>query len=263
MDLGIKGRTALVTASSRGLGWAAACRLSQEGVRVALCGRDRGRIDAARQRLVDVTGGEALAFAVDVTDNDAVSGMVRSLEETWGSVDILVCNAGGPPAGSYEDFGLDDYRRATELNLMSTIRLCYQVLPRMKAKGWGRIITITSVAAKQPLENLILSNTARAGVLGFGKTLAGQVAAAGITVNSLLPGYTRTERIEELAVRFVKDGQGSEEDFYDKVTASIPARRMGRPEEFAQAVAFLASEGAAYITGVALQVDGGFCSGIL
>ncbi len=207
--------------------------------------------------------GEVAAFAGDVTDHGRICEIVGEVRESMGSLDILVCNAGGPPAGPHHDFSMDDYRSALELNLLATVNLCYETLPVMKDRRWGRIIAITSVAAKQPLDNLILSNTARTGVLGFIKTLSSQVAQFGITVNSLCPGYTKTERVEELARVFVRDGKGTEDDFYEKLYASIPAGRIGTPDEFAQTAAFLASEGAAYITGVALQVDGGFYRGLM
>ncbi len=183
--------------------------------------------------------------------------------ERFGALDILVNNAGGPPAGLVEDFGPDDYRDAVELNLLSTITLCYEVLPIMKRQEWGRIVNVTSVSAKQPINNLILSNTARAGVLGFSKSLSEQLAPLGITVNSVCPGYTRTERVEELAKSFEQSGKGSVSDFYKKIESAIPIGRLAEPEEFAKAVAFLASDAAGYITGTALQIDGGFVKGIL
>jgi 3-oxoacyl-[acyl-carrier protein] reductase len=188
---------------------------------------------------------------------------VARVADELGPIEILVSNAGGPPAGLAVDFGPDDYRRAVELNLLSTVTMVYEVLPGMRSRGWGRIIAVTSVAAKQPIANLILSNTARAGVLGFVKTLSEQVAGDGITVNSVCPGYTRTERVEELAASFAAAGKGTVEDFYRGIEAQIPAGRLATPEEFAAAVAFLASEGASYVTGVALAIDGGYSKGLL
>ena len=161
-----------------------------------------------------------------------------------------------------DDFTLDDYRDALELNLLSTVNLCYEVIPFMKKQKWGRIINMVSVAAKQPIDSLILSNTARAGVLGFSKSLSNQVASYGITVNSICPGYTKTERVEELAKSFEESGKGTIKDFYRNIQKNIPTGRLGSPEEIAHAVAFLASEGAGYITGVALQVDGGYTKGL-
>jgi 3-oxoacyl-[acyl-carrier protein] reductase len=263
MELGIQKKVVLVTAASRGLGWAVAERFSKEGAIVAICGRNRDRIEEAASKLRNKTGGTIQPFEADVTDHPAVHEMVQEIQKRHGAIDILVCNAGGPPPGMHHEFTIDDYRAALELNLLSTINLCYEVLPLMKERGWGRIVAITSVAAKQPLDNLILSNTARAGVLGFIKTLSNQVASLGITANCVCPGYTKTERVEELAKKFASEGKGSEEDFYDKLIAAIPAGRVGTPEEFAAVVAFLCSTLAGYLNGVALQIDGGFYRGII
>ncbi len=258
MDLGLKDKTALVAAASRGLGRAAALALSREGARVAVCSRTEKTIKKAAENIARATGGEVLPVVCDVTDKSQIQTLVREVVDTFGGIDVLVTNAGGPPAGLATDFTTDDYRTAVELNLMSTIELCYQVLPVMKKNKWGRIIAVTSIAARQPVDHLILSNTARAGVLGFLKTLSAQVAMDGITVNSICPGYTKTERIEELAAMFAESGQGSVEEFYHKIEVEVPMKRMGTPGEFADAVVFLASECASYITGVALPVDGGY-----
>jgi 3-oxoacyl-[acyl-carrier protein] reductase len=262
MDFGITGKVALVTAASRGLGRAVALRLAREGVSVAICSRDEERITAAAAEIAQETGTRARGVRCDVTDGVAVRELVARVAEEFGGVDILVTNAGGPPAGLAADFGPNDYRAAVELNLLSTITLVYEVLPFMKKKGWGRIVAVTSVAARQPVENLILSNTARAGVLGFLKTLSAQVARDGITVNSVCPGYTKTERIEELAAAFVAAGRGTVEDFYGTIEAQVPLGRMGTPAEFASVVAFLASAAASYVTGVALPIDGGYVRGL-
>ncbi|MFQ6108008.1 MAG: SDR family oxidoreductase [Candidatus Aminicenantales bacterium] len=263
MDLGISQKVALVTASSRGLGRAIALHLSREGARVIICARGKERLLQTRDEIASETEGVVRAYVADVTDRSQVREMVARVVNEFAAVDILVCNAGGPPAGLAEEFTVDDYRKAIELNLLSTIHLCYEVIPLMKKKKWGRIITMTSVAAKQPLKTLILSNTARAGVLGFTKSLSEQLAPYGITVNSVLPGYTRTERVEELAMAFAEKGRGSVEDFYRAIEESIPLGRLGQPEEIADAVCFLASGRASYITGVSLQVDGGFVKGLL
>lgn len=258
MDLGIKNKVALVAASSRGLGKAIAFQLSREGAKVVICSRNKERLFKTRDDIATETGGVVNAFVVDVRDSKQVTNMVEQTIKESGTIDILVSNAGGPPAGMADDFSLDDYRDAVELNLMSTINLCYAVIPFMKKQAWGRIINLTSVAAKQPIDTLILSNTARAGVLGFSKSLSNQVASSGITVNSICPGYTKTERVEELAQSFEESGKGSVKDFYKNIQKNIPAGRLGTPEELAKAVAFLASEGAGYITGISLQVDGGY-----
>lgn len=258
MDLGIKGRVALVTASSRGLGKAAAFELSREGARVALCSRSKDKLLPTRDEIAKATGNEVNAYVADVTDRSGVSDLVKEVVKTYGTIEILVCNAGGPPSGMAKDFSLDVYQSALELNLLSTINLCLEVMPLMKERSWGRIINITSISAKQPIDTLILSNTARAGVLGFSKSLSNQLAPYGITVNSVCPGYTKTERVEELAKSFEESEKGTVADFYSNIEKLIPLGRLGAPEEFAKGVAFLASEGANYITGIALQIDGGF-----
>jgi 3-oxoacyl-[acyl-carrier protein] reductase len=262
MDTGIKDRAALVTASSKGLGKAIALELSREGAKVAICARNKDNLLKAREEIMAETGGVVKAYAADVTKKTEVSKMIEELISEFGTIDILVCNAGGPPAGMWDEFTPGDYRDAVELNLMSTINLCYEVIPLMKKQRWGRIITMTSVAAKQPIDNLILSNTARAGVLGFTKSLSNQLGRYGITANSVCPGYIKTQRVENLAKSFAQKNKSSTEDFYKNIEQSIPIGRLGKPEEIAQAVAFLVSEGAGFMTGVALQIDGGFIKGI-
>ena len=263
MDLGIKGKVALVAAASRGLGKAAALCLAAEGARVVICARSEENLRKARLEIEETTGASVLTFTADVAQENQARAFVDFGMESLGAVHILVCNAGGPPSGFAEDFNPGDYRSAVELNLLSTIALCYAAVPVMKRQGWGRLIPIASVSAKQPIDSLILSNTARAGVLGFAKSLSSQLAPYGITVNTVCPGYTRTERVEELAASFARSGKGTVDDFFSAVQEKIPMNRLGRPEEFAHAVAFLASEGAGYITGVALQIDGGFIKGLI
>jgi len=258
VDLGIKDRVALVTASSKGLGKAVALRLSKEGARLAICARGKERLFKTRDEIASETGGLIKAFVADVREREQVSRMAKQVVDEFGTIEILVCNAGGPPSGLVDDFAPDDYRDALELNLLSTVNLCYEIIPLMKKQKWGRIINMVSISAKQPIDALILSNTARAGVLGFSKSLSNQVAPFGITVNSVCPGYTKTERVEDLAKSFAESGKGSIEDFYKNIEKAIPMGRLGIPEEVANAVAFLASEGAGYITGTALQIDGGY-----
>jgi 3-oxoacyl-[acyl-carrier protein] reductase len=258
MDLGIKDKVALVAASSQGLGKTIAFQLSQEGAAVAICARNKDRLLKTRDEIAAETGGVVKAFTVDVTNRDQTHKMVEEVIKEFGTIDILVCNAGGPPSGMADEFTVDDYQQALELNLLSTINLCYEVMPHMKKQKWGRIINMTSISAKQPIDNLILSNTSRAGVLGFSKSLSNHLAPFEITVNSVCPGYTKTERVEELAKSFEESGKGTVKDFYRNIEKIVPTGRLGTPEEVAQAVAFLASEGAGYITGIALQVDGGY-----
>ena len=262
MDIGIKDRVALVTASSKGLGKAIALELSREGAKVAICARNEERLFKTREEIAGETGGMVKAYIIDVREKIQVSKMVEKIVTEFGKIEILVCNAGGPPSGMLDEFTPNNYRNAVELNLMSAINLCYEVIPLMKKQKWERIVTLTSVAAKQPINNLILSNTARAGVLGFSKSLSNQLAPYGITVNSVCPGYMKTERVKNLAKSFEEERKGSVEDFYRNIEKSIPMGRLGKPEELAHAVAFLASEGAGYITGVALQIDGGFIKGL-
>jgi 3-oxoacyl-[acyl-carrier protein] reductase len=251
-----------VTASSSGLGKAAALELSREGAKVAICARSEEKLFKAKDAIVSETGGVVQAYSADVTEDGQIKRLVESTAADLGPIDILVCNAGGPPPGFWDDFVPDDYRAAVELNLMSTISLCYEVIPSMKERKWGRIICIVSISAKQPIKNLILSNTARAGVLGFAKSFSDQIAPYGITVNSVCPGYTMTERVENLAKSFAESGKGTVEDFYRKAEAEIPMGRIGTVKEFGQTVAFLASKGAGYITGTALQIDGGYIKGL-
>jgi 3-oxoacyl-[acyl-carrier protein] reductase len=262
MNLGIKDKAALVTASSRGLGKAIALQLSREGANVAICARGDEDLFLTKKEIAERAGGQVFSQAADVTDKSQVKKLVTHVVNEFGAIDILVCNAGGPPAGMVEEFGLDDYRKALELNLLSTVNLCYEVMPIMKKQNWGRIINLTSVSAKQPIDTLVLSNTARAGVLGFSKSLSSQLAPFGITVNSVCPGYTQTERVENLAKSFEEKGKGSVQDFFQNIEKIIPMGRLGRPYEIATAVVFLCSEAASYITGVALQVDGGFVKAI-
>ena len=262
MDLGIKEKVALVAASSRGLGKAVALELSREGANVAICGRNRERLDGAKTEIEAETGGKVVALQADVTNEEQRAGLIKSVTELLGGVDILVNNAGGPPAGPMDVFSTSDYEEAVRLNLLSTISLAYQVIPHMKDQRWGRIVNIASVSAKQPINTLILSNTSRAGVLGFSKSISEQLAPFGITVNAVCPGYTRTERVEELAQAFENSGKGSVTGFYRSVEATIPMGRLAEPAEFAKVVTFLASEAASYVTGVALQIDGGYVKGL-
>jgi 3-oxoacyl-[acyl-carrier protein] reductase len=262
MNLGINGKTALVTASSRGLGKAIALQLSREGANVAICARGGEDLFKTKAEIAERAGGQVMAQVVDVTDKQQVANLLDQVMDEFGTIDILICNAGGPPSGMAENFGLDDYRKALELNLLSTVDLCHKVMPIMKKQKWGRIVNLTSVSAKQPIDTLILSNMARAGVLGFSKSLSNQLAPHGITVNSICPGYTRTERVESLATDFEEAGKGSAQDFFQKIESMIPMGRLGRPYEIATAAVFLCSEAAGYITGVALQVDGGFIKAI-
>jgi 3-oxoacyl-[acyl-carrier protein] reductase len=263
MDLGIKGRVALVAAASKGIGFATALELAKEGVRVFLCSRDETAASEAAQKIHDETGATVAGIGADVTDNEAVERFVNLVYERAGRIDILVNNAGGPPSATFNDTDLDMFRKAFELNALSAIRLAKLVLPGMQAQKWGRIVNITSVSVKQPIEGLLLSNTVRAGLTGWAKTVSAEVAADNITVNNVAPGYTLTGRQEELATARAKATGKPKEEMIGLWAGQVPMRRLASPEEIAAAVAFLASERASYITGVTLQVDGGWVRSLL
>jgi 3-oxoacyl-[acyl-carrier protein] reductase len=257
MDLGIAGRGALVCASTQGMGRAIAARLAAEGCHVAVNGRDAARTTAVAAALARDTGATVVAAPGDVADPRAVATLVARAREHLGTIDILVCNSGGPPSVLFADATAEQWQEALDVNLLSAIHLCRGTVPAMRDRRWGRVICLTSVAAKQAIPGLILSTTARAGVLGFSKTLADEVAADGVTVNVVCPGYMRTERLTELmTVRAERAGRTVEALTADLVQG-VPIRRIGDPDELAAAVAFLVSEPARYITGAVLQVDGG------
>jgi 3-oxoacyl-[acyl-carrier protein] reductase len=263
VDLGLKGRTAIVAAASSGLGKATALELAAEGANVVINGRNPERLQQAADEIRSATGAQVLPIAGDVTREDDVHRLIAEAKKELGRVDILVTNAGGPPAGFFDDFSAEHYRNAVELNLISTINLCREAVPQMRAQRWGRIVAITSIAAKQPVENLILSNTARAGVLGFIKSLSQQVAADGITVNTVCPGYHLTERLKSLGSLTAEREGIPVEEIYARWASSTSAKRVGQPAEFGAVVAFLCSDRASYVTGTAIQVDGGANKGIL
>ncbi len=247
MDLGLTGRTAAVAAASAGLGFASAAALTAEGVRVAICGRDRGRIDDAAARL----GDGAVGLVADVGMPDGATGFVEAAIDALGHVDILVTNAGGPPAGTFASTDLDAYPTALDLNLLSVVAMCKTAIPAMRARKWGRVVAITSISVRQPIATLILSNTARAGATGFLKTVAREVAADGVTVNSVQPGLHATDRLTQL--------HGGD---LSSAAAGVPTGFVGDPDDFGAVVAFLCSEQAKFLTGSAVLVDGGAYAGL-
>lgn len=262
MDLGIKDKVAIVGASSKGLGKAVALGLAREGVRLMLCARGKKDLDRAAEEIVSETGADVLAIECDVSKTADIQKVVDETVKKYKRIDILVNNAGGPPTGTFLDFTLEDWQKAIELNLFSTITFSRAALPLMKAKKWGRIINITSVAVKQPIDGLILSNTARAGVIGLAKTLSNEFGPHNITVNNVCPGRILTDRITHLASEKAKKEGTSLEDALTAMETDVPLRRIGKPEELASLVVFLASERASYITGTTIQVDGGLTKGL-
>jgi 3-oxoacyl-[acyl-carrier protein] reductase len=263
MELGLKDRVAIVTGGSMGLGRAIARELSREKARVVIAARNEQRLQRAAEEIRRETGGSVLAVRADMTRAEDIRALVEQAVERWGGVDIAVANAGGPPGTRYETTSAEQVERAVELNLMSTVRLAQEVTPSMQQKRWGRFIALTSVSVKQPLPGLILSNTARAAVVGWVKTMATELAPFGITCNVVAPGYMRTGRVEDLAEERAEAEDRPREQILAEISARIPAGRMGSPEELAAMVAFLASERASYVTGATIQVDGGFVQGLL
>ncbi len=257
MELGLKGRAAIVTAASSGLGKATAMELAAEGANLVISARGEEQLRSAAEEIRSATGVEVIPVAGNITDESNVRALIAETRSHFGRLDIMITNAGGPPAGFFNDFTAAHYREAVELNLISTINLCREAVPLMRERGWGRIVAITSIAAKQPIENLILSNTARAGVLGFMKSLSQQVAADAITVNTVCPGYHLTERLKSMASLTAQNEGESVESVYARWAANVPAGRIGDPKEFASVVAFLCSERASYVTGTVIQIDGG------
>jgi 3-oxoacyl-[acyl-carrier protein] reductase len=242
VDLGLSGKRAAVAGASSGLGLATARTLAAEGVRVAICGRDQARIEAAAQSLP----GDPVPIVADVSSTEGATAFVEQATRELGGVDILVANSGGPPSGRFAGTDMDAYRSAIDLNLLSVVAMCQGVVPAMQTARWGRVMAITSIAVRQPVPDLILSNTARAGVTGFLKTLALEIAGDGVTVNSIQPGLHDTDRL-----RGLYGGDPS------ALASGIPTGTVGRPEDFGAVVAFLCSDQARFITGAAIPVDGG------
>lgn len=258
MDLGLRGKVALVAGSSRGLGRAVAEELAREGCALVLCSRDEDEIGSVAREISSDLGGDALAVRANLTDPEDVERLLRTAQDRFGRIDVLVTNTGGPPAGPFESHSPEVWRDAIAQNLESVLNLARGVLPQMKKRQWGRIVNITSIAVKQPVDGLILSNAVRAAVTGFARTLANEVASQGITVNNVMPGYTRTERLVHLAEHNAETRGSTVDDAYAAWEKEIPMGRLGEPEELAALVAFLASQRASYITGTSIPVDGGW-----
>ena len=260
MDLGLNNKIALITAASQGLGKASALSIANEAATVIICSRDKEKISKASKDIKEQSGSEVIFFQTDLCKEMEINKMVESIIKKYGRIDILVNNTGGPKAGFFDDITDDDWLSTFESTFLSAVRLTRSVLPSMKRNKWGRIINISSVSAKQPIDNLILSNGVRMSVHGWAKTLSNQVASENILINNVCPGFTKTERVEGLVSLQAKDLDISEDQVIDTISSNIPIKRVGRPEELADLVTFLASEKSSYITGQSIAVDGGVSS---
>jgi len=263
MDLGLRGRVAIVAAASKGLGRAVAEALAGEGAEIAICARTAADLEKAATKIQAATGRKVFWQALDVGKTAEVSRFVNDVERRFGRVDICVTNTGGPPSKLFSATSTEEWHVWTEQLLMSTVYFAQETLPRMQKNQWGRFLTITSYSVKQPVEGLLLSNSLRAGVTGLVRTLANEYAASGITVNNVCPGYTRTDRLDDLAAMMANRTGATPEEVFAGWKKLIPAGRLGRPEEFADVVAFLASEKAGYVNGVSLTIDGGATRSLL
>lgn len=263
MDLGLRGKVALVAAASKGLGKAVAMCLAEEGANVAICARDETVLNTTAREIRAATGVDVLAVPADVSKAEDIARFVDKAAQHFGHLDILVTNAGGPPSGTFASFGDADWQAAFNLTLMSAVRLIRAVVPHMRAAGGGRIVNIASLSVKQPIEGLLLSNSIRTAVVGLAKTLSFELAGDNILINNVCPGYYDTDRVKELdAAQAAREGRTIEEVAQEKAK-TIPLGRRGRPEELGALVAFLCSRQAAYITGTTIQIDGGAYRGIM
>jgi 3-oxoacyl-[acyl-carrier protein] reductase len=262
MDLGLKDRVAIVAASSQGLGKAVALGLAREGAKLAICARTESKLNQTAEEIRRETGVEVLARPVDATQYEQVRRFVAETYDRFGRVDVCVTNCGGPPAKPFSDTTVEDWQSAVNLNLMSTLYFVREVLPLMQRRKWGRVVTITSASVKQPIDNLVLSNSVRSAVSGLMKSLSNEYAKDNILVNNVCPGYTLTSRLDELSSRLAKAEGVEPKQIQDRWASQVPLGRLGQPEELANMVVFLASERASYITGVSIAIDGGYVKGI-
>jgi 3-oxoacyl-[acyl-carrier protein] reductase len=263
LDLGLKNRVAIVTGSSQGIGKAIAYGLAREGAKLTICARTESTLKATAKEIESVFGTEVLPFPADLKVKENIQAMMKATADKFGRIDVLVNNTGGPPSALFSETTDKDWQETFDSLMMSVVNCCREVIPYMKANKWGRIINMTSFAAKQPAERLVLSNAIRAGVLGLTKTLSNELAEYGILVNAVCPGWTLTDRVKHLAQSKVDKTGQDYEAIISEWTKSIPLNRMAQPEEIANLVVFLASEKASYITGAAIQVDGGAVKSLL
>ncbi len=262
MDLGLEGKVAAVGGASAGLGKAVAWALAREGARVSICARDTDRLERAREALRRASGREIFAHAADLSTEQGPGEFIEATTREFGSLDILVCNAGGPPPTTVATTPPEAWQEAVDLSLLSTVRLVQAAIPHMRRRERGRIIAITSISVKTPIEGLVLSNTARPGVVGFTKSVANEFGHDGITANVVCPGYMLTDRLQQLIEERANAEERTPEEIAQEMTQGVPVGRMGDPKELADLVAFLASDRAGYITGTTIQVDGGFIKSI-
>ena len=262
METGLKNRAVIVAASSQGMGRATAEAFAAEGARVAMCARTEKTLRAAADEIAARHQTEVFARPLDVTDPEAVTHFVEAVAARFGGVEVCVTNAGGPPAKNFLSLTPAEWQKAVELNFLSVVSFARAVIPHMQKKRWGRFLTITSVSVKQPIADLVLSNAVRASVVGLVKSLANEFGKDGILVNNVAPGYTATERLSELAGTRALAAGVSEKEIYERWAADVPVRRLGRPEEVADTIVWLASERASYITGQTILVDGGIYKGL-
>lgn len=261
MDLGLKDRSVIVAAASEGIARAAAERFASEGARVALCSRDLAKLRPVAEG-IEATGAQVLYEALDVTDEAAVRQFTDHVAGRFGGVDVCIPNAGGPTPRMFLDTTTDEWRKAVDLNLMSTVHLCRAAIPYMQKKRWGRIVAITSITVRQPAPDLLYSNTVRAGVLGLLKSLSNEFGKDGITVNNVGPGFTATGRLRSLITKRAAAEGITEEEYTARLGSEAALKRVGEAQEVADAIVFLASERASFITGQTLLADGGLYKGI-
>ena len=262
METGLKGRVAIVAASSQGIGLATAEAFAAEGCRVAMCARNEQKLEAAAEKIRGNYGVEVLSRAFDVTEADRVRQFVAAVAEKFAGVDICVTNAGGPPAKGFLQATIEEWRKAVEANFLSTVYFAREVIPHMQRKKWGRIITLTSISTKQPVADLVLSNSVRAAVVGLVKSLANEFGKDGILVTNVGPGYTSTDRLQELARARSRAQQRSEDEIFSSWANEAALKRVGEPREVADVIVWLASDRASYITGQTILADGGAYKGL-
>jgi 3-oxoacyl-[acyl-carrier protein] reductase len=262
METGLKNRVAIVAASSQGIGRATAEAFAAEGCRVAMCARNRESLNASAEKIRSQYKADVIAEPLDVTDAGAVRDFVNAVVQKFGSADICVTNAGGPPAKGFLATTIEEWKRAVDLNFMSAVYFAHQVIPHMQLKKWGRILTITSIATKQPVPDLVYSNAVRAAVVGLVKSLANEFGKDGILVNNVGPGFTATDRLKELAKSRSAASGKTEQQVLDSLAADTAVKRLGEPRELADTIVWLASERASYITGQTILVDGGLYKGL-